>query len=92
MFNEFAPTKRNILKKTASYYDVFGMLSEILVKPKTLLQRLWTFDIDWDTSIPLDSELYHSLEIIKDNLKEVNSIKIQRCLIPEKFQKKSNIT
>ena len=43
--NECIPTKRNILKTTASYYDVFGMVSGILVRPNTLLPELYTFDI-----------------------------------------------
>ena len=40
------PTKRNILGQTASYYDVFGMLSGILVRPKILLQKLWQLNLD----------------------------------------------
>ena len=43
------PTKRSILGQTASYYDVFGMLSGILVRPKILLQKLWQLNLDWDT-------------------------------------------
>ena len=84
--NECTPTKRNILKTTASYYDVFGMLSGILVRPKMLLQKLWTFDIDWDTPISPDSDLFHVWESVKRNLKDVGTVKIERCLIPEKFR------
>ena len=84
--NECTPTKRNILKTTASYYDVFGMLSGILVRPKMLLQKLWTFDIDWDTPISPDSDLFHMWESVKRDLKDVGTVKIERCLIPEKFR------
>ncbi|XP_014675991.1 PREDICTED: uncharacterized protein LOC106815968 [Priapulus caudatus] len=89
-FDDFMPTKRNILKKTASYYDIFGMLSGILVRPKILLQKLWTFDnIDWDTPIHSDSDIHIMLEAVKEDLKDVNTTKIERCLIPEKFRGKS---
>lgn len=79
-------TKRNILKKTAQYYDVFGMLSGILVKPKILLQKLWLLDIDWDTPIPPDNDLHRMLTEIQSELEEVQNIEIERCLIPKKFQ------
>ena len=42
-------TKRNLLARTVSYYDVFGMLCGILVRPKILLQKLSQLDVDWDT-------------------------------------------
>ena len=35
---DFIATKRNLLKKTASYYDVFGVLSGVLVRPKIIHQ------------------------------------------------------
>ena len=85
-FQDYMPTKRNILKKTASYYDVFGILSGIIVRPKMLLQKLWQFDLDWDTPISPDSELCKTLKVIERDLKDVAEIEINRCLIPEKYR------
>ena len=60
--------------------------SGILVRPKMLLQKLCTFDIDWDTPISPDSDLFHMWESVKQDLKDVRSVYIERCLIPEKFR------
>ena len=82
------PTKRNILRQTASYYDVFGLLSGLLVRPKILLQKMWQFDIDWDTPLSEKSELSAMLDSIKNDLREFDTIRIPRCLIPDKFKGK----
>ncbi|XP_064646219.1 uncharacterized protein LOC135499405 [Lineus longissimus] len=58
------PTKRKILSKTASYYDVFGMLSGIIVRPKMLLQKMWRFDLGWDTPISPESDLFTELKAL----------------------------
>ena len=79
-------TKRNILKKTASYYDIFGMLSGVLVRPKILLQKLWQFDMDWDTPINPDSDLFATWEAIERDLPDLHKIEIKRCLIPDRFR------
>ena len=68
------PTKRNILGQTASYYDIFGMLSGILVRPKILLQKLWQLNLDWDTPLNKKGELYAILEEINRDLEEKISI------------------
>ncbi|XP_014674684.1 PREDICTED: uncharacterized protein LOC106814838 [Priapulus caudatus] len=81
----FTLTKRNILKRTDSYYNIFGMLSGVLVRPKILLQKLWQFDIDWDTPISRESDLYTMWEVIEHDLTDLNKIEIRRCLIPRKY-------
>ncbi|XP_064647447.1 uncharacterized protein LOC135500130 [Lineus longissimus] len=81
-------TKRNLLKKTASYYDVFGILSGVLVRPKIILQKLWTFDVGWDTPILISpkSDIYRMIEAVKRDLRELDTIKVNRCLIPQRYQ------
>ena len=86
---DFIATKRNLLKKTASYYEVFGMLSGVLVRPKIILQKHWSFKVDWDTPIHPESDIYSMTEAVKGDLREVDSIKMERCLIPEKYRGKS---
>eukprot|EP00057_Strongylocentrotus_purpuratus_P005403 XP_003730892.1 PREDICTED: uncharacterized protein LOC100888831 [Strongylocentrotus purpuratus] len=80
------PTKRSILKQTASYYDVFGILSGILVRPKIFLQKLWQLNLDWDTPINPQGELCAVLDAINKDLEEATDVEIPRCLIPEKFK------
>ena len=80
------PTKRSILSQTASYYDVLGMLSGILIRPKILLQKLWQLDIDRDTPLNPDGELWGMLMDINRDLEEISEIEIPRCLIPERFR------
>ncbi|XP_064651979.1 uncharacterized protein LOC135502804 [Lineus longissimus] len=81
-------TKRNLLKKTASYYDVFGILSGVLVRPKIILQKLWTFDVGWDTPISPFDGFNHAVDVKRD-LRELDTIKVNRCLIPQRYQGKS---
>jgi hypothetical protein len=86
---DYIPIKRNILKKAASYYDVFGMLSGITVRLKILLQKLWLFDLDWDTSINGHSDIHAMWLKIEHDLRDVCKIEILRCLIPVKYQGQS---
>ncbi|XP_063971215.1 uncharacterized protein LOC135157940 [Lytechinus pictus] len=81
-------TKRKILAQTASYYDVFGMLSGLLVRPKILLQMLWQIDLDWDSPIDKGSELYAMMSKINRDLDKMDGIEIPRCLIPEPYRGK----
>ncbi|XP_022111565.1 uncharacterized protein LOC110990769 [Acanthaster planci] len=83
---EDVPTKRNILRHTASYYDVFGMLSGLHVRPKILLQKLWQLELDWDTPLNPKGDLSAALSEINRDLEEVANIEIPRCLIPEQYK------
>ncbi|XP_037931406.1 uncharacterized protein LOC119666197 [Teleopsis dalmanni] len=46
------PTKRNVLKIMAGVYDPLGFLGPFTVKLKTLLQRIWKENLDWDSTLP----------------------------------------
>ncbi|XP_011670916.2 uncharacterized protein LOC100893156 [Strongylocentrotus purpuratus] len=85
-FEDTTLTKRKILAQTASYYNVFGMLSGLLVRPKILLQRLWQLDLDWDFPLDQGSELYSMMSKINRDLNEMDGIEIPRCLIPEPYR------
>ena len=80
------PTKRAILSQTASYYDVFGVLSGVLVRPKILLQKLWQLDVGWDMPLSPNHEICTMLNKINSDLEEAVNIEIPRCLIPKAFQ------
>lgn len=83
-----SPTKRKILAYTASYYDVFGMLSGLLIRPKILLQKLWQLNVDWDTPLQDRPEICNMLRNISSDLEEFATIEIPRCLIPERYRGK----
>lgn len=82
---KFGNFLRHILRKTASYYDVFGMLSWVLTRPKIFLQKLWHFDMVWDNPISQMSDLYAMWKAIDHDLEDLNKIEIHRWLIPDKF-------
>ena len=64
-------TKRMLLAQTASYYDVCGMLSGLLVRPKILLQKLWQLNIDWDSPLDHRNELYSMMSRSNKDLDEL---------------------
>ena len=49
---ELVLTKRNVLKKTASIYDLFGFLTPFVVRVKMLMQEVWMEAIGWDEELP----------------------------------------
>ena len=45
-------TKQNILKITAMFYDLLGLVSPIVVQSKLIYQSLCKEKINWDTIVP----------------------------------------
>ena len=45
-------TKRQLLSVIASFYDPMGYFSPVVLKAKSLLQRVWKLDISWDDDLP----------------------------------------
>ncbi|XP_058449230.1 uncharacterized protein LOC131429196 [Malaya genurostris] len=48
---EQAPTKREVLRTLMSVYDPLGLLANVLMFIKVLLQDIWRSNIDWDEMI-----------------------------------------
>ena len=71
-------TKRNILQKIATIFDPLGFVSPFIVVAKILLQELWARGYGWDDEIADKI----ALRIAKwfDQLKQLNTVKIPRCL------------
>jgi len=42
------PTKRSVLRSTASIYDPLGLLSPIITQCKIFMQQLWQLKVNWD--------------------------------------------
>ncbi|XP_018403026.1 PREDICTED: uncharacterized protein LOC108779952 [Cyphomyrmex costatus] len=45
-------TKRIILSTAQRTFDPIGISSPIFLKPKLLLQELWSYKMDWNTEVP----------------------------------------
>ena len=73
------PTKRNVLRVIASFYDPMGLISPIIVQMKILLQDICKADYHWNAE--LDSEL-RWMKLISE-LGQVNVIQISRCVTSE---------
>ena len=54
---KYQNTKRGILSFTASIFDPPGILTPFTLEPKLLIQKLWSWEIDWDEKILLDLQL-----------------------------------
>ena len=79
---ELLLTKRNVLKKTASIYDLFGFLTPFVVRAKMLMQEAWMEAIGWDEELP-----YHLKAEWKKwfkELRELDTVRVPRCLKDEK--------
>ena len=75
------PTKRNVLRVIASFYDPMGLISPIIVQMKILLQDICKANYHWDAK--LDSELTTGWMKLISELGQVNVIQISRCVTSE---------
>ena len=84
-FKENAPsdemkyTKRNFLKKIATFFDPIGVLAPFTVRAKLLLQEMWMAGLDWDEE--LSEPLIHSARTWFSELSDLKHVRIPRCLI-----------
>ncbi|XP_063544905.1 uncharacterized protein LOC134753073 [Cydia strobilella] len=76
---EEAVTKRGVLKTIASIYDPCGYAAPYTLASKLFLQRLWKAGVSWDS--PLSSELTEEWNIIRQNLKAIGEVSVDRCYI-----------
>lgn len=70
------PTKRNILKFTASIYDPLGLINPIVVKLKILFQEICKTKINWDELI--EGELLKKWEKVLNDFALSESISFPR--------------
>ncbi|XP_035206063.1 uncharacterized protein LOC118181090 [Stegodyphus dumicola] len=72
-------TKRDILSTIAKLYDPLGLIGPVITKAKIFLQKLWVQKLSWDE--PLFATIAHEWQQIVSNLKTVENIKINRCIL-----------
>jgi len=73
-----APTKRNVLKIIASFYDPLGLVQPIVSSMKILLQQIHKNNVPWDQEIT--GHLKSSWVSILNELHSIGSIKVERCV------------
>lgn len=71
-------TKRTILSDLQKLFDPLGWIAPAIVTAKILVQRLWLEGVGWDQEIT--KELENEWIFIRDDLQNVNNIKIKRWL------------
>ena len=75
---EKVPTKRELLRILMSIFDPLGLIVNILIYPKILLQQIWRTKTDWDEEI--SQELWQKWTIWTDNLHQISNIAIPRWI------------
>uniref|UniRef100_A0A182PX51 Reverse transcriptase/retrotransposon-derived protein RNase H-like domain-containing protein n=1 Tax=Anopheles epiroticus TaxID=199890 RepID=A0A182PX51_9DIPT len=71
-------TKRHIYSQIAKNFDPTGLVAPVLVLAKLFAQRMWQLKMNWDD--PIDSTLRHEWCELENNLTELQSISIPRCV------------
>ena len=49
---DLKPTKRNILRISAMFYDPIGLISPIILQFRLIFHEICTSKYDWDTELP----------------------------------------
>ncbi|XP_062711573.1 uncharacterized protein LOC134289576 [Aedes albopictus] len=71
------PTKREMLRTLMAIFDPLGLVSNLLILLKILLQEVWRSSIGWDDEIP--DALNDKWELWLRYLPMVQSVRIPRC-------------
>ena len=72
-------TKRTILQKAATIFDILGLFSPVTIRARIILQELWKANCDWDEILPPElQQMWHELE---QDLLKLPERKFPRLLI-----------
>jgi Pao retrotransposon peptidase/Reverse transcriptase (RNA-dependent DNA polymerase) len=74
-------TKRAVLKTTASTFDPLGLLSPIIMYPRTLIQQLWADKLGWDVHI--GKQMEDKWEECLANILKVSAITFPRWIFDD---------
>ena len=75
--SKFPPSRRSLLKVTASIFDPLGILSPFVVKLKILFQTLCCQCTDWDQ--PLEGECLREWNKFLSEFRILNGARVPRC-------------
>ena len=76
------PTKRNLVSLVGKFYDPLGFLSPVIIRFKTLFQKLCHCKSDWDKIIP--NELVEEWKGLISDLNVAMPISLPRRVIKER--------
>ena len=76
-------TRRKMLSYVSSMYDPLGLIGPVAVKGKMILQEATRLGLSWDDEIP--RKLAVEWETWTNTLREVDSIRIPRCVKPAQY-------
>ncbi|XP_015771452.1 PREDICTED: uncharacterized protein LOC107349781 [Acropora digitifera] len=71
-------TKRNFLKRIATFCDPVGVLAPFVIRTKGMMQEMWVEGFEWDELCP--RELVQESQEWFCELKDLPTIKAPRCL------------
>ncbi|XP_062716497.1 uncharacterized protein LOC109432742 [Aedes albopictus] len=74
---EQVPTKREVLRILMSVYDPLGLLANVLMFLKVLLQEIWRSNIGWDE--PISDQHLEKWRIWLSVLQNVQTVSVPRC-------------
>lgn len=82
-------TKRSVLSQTAKIYDPLGLISPVVFKAKTIMQKIWIEGLEWDS--PLTGELRAEWVQLYERLPLISNLQIDRCVTLENAETSSLI-
>ncbi|XP_071088959.1 uncharacterized protein [Haliotis cracherodii] len=74
-------TKRIVLSELSKVYDPIGFAGAYLIKGKVMMQQLWSSGVSWDEELG-ERETVSWINFFSE-LKELQGVSFDRCLIPE---------
>lgn len=69
-------TKRNLLSDISQIWDPLGLIAPCVISAKIILQKLWSYKLDWDDEVPDD--LHSEYDRFRSQLVQLNYISIHR--------------
>ena len=71
-------TKREVLSYISRIYDPLGMVAPVVLFGKLFLQKLWSYKLDWDDSLP--PLLFQEWENIAKILQQLTKVQLPRSV------------
>ena len=82
--NDDGMTKRQMLSDIAKTFDPLGWLSPVTMLLKSMMQRAWQTNVDWDQKLPTEIDV--SYRTWRKNLYSLKEVKLQRFVLSEEQQ------
>ncbi|KAJ8042506.1 hypothetical protein HOLleu_13575 [Holothuria leucospilota] len=82
-------TKRMVLSEIAKVFDPTGLAAALLIKGKILMQKLWQLGCEWDDDLP--EERKEEWKRFFKELRDLDGLSFERCLMPECTSKPADL-